>query len=114
MGKTELIKGSTEMIILSLLKENDMYGYELAQEINNLSEGYLQFKEGTLYPALKRLEVEEFVESYWQSSNEGPRRKYYAITNEGHKALTENKAEWNSFQKVMRRFIGGDTAYARI
>lgn len=114
MGKTELIKGSTELIILSLLNGKDMYGYELAQEINNLSEGYLQFKEGTLYPALKRLEMDELVVSYWQDSNEGPRRKYYALTDRGKTALANNKNEWNSFQKVMRRFLGGDPVYVRI
>jgi PadR family transcriptional regulator PadR len=114
VAKTELIKGSTEIIILSLLQTKDRYGYELAQEINRLSEGYLQFKEGTLYPALKRLELAELVVSYWQSSPEGPRRKYYALTGEGERVLAANKKEWATFQKVMRRFLGGEPLYARI
>jgi DNA-binding PadR family transcriptional regulator len=106
VGKTELIKGSTEVILLSLLESNAMYGYELAQQIEQDSEGYLRFKEGTLYPALKKLEVSGLVESYWQESTEGPRRKYYSITGTGKRALCDLKKEWNVFQKVMNRIVG--------
>lgn len=106
MGKTELVKGSTEVILLSLLELKAMYGYELAQRIEEESEGYLQFKEGTLYPALKKLESQGFVEAYWQSSNEGPRRKYYTITKTGQRALEQLRNEWGLFQKVMNRIVG--------
>lgn len=106
MSKTELVKGSTEVIILSLLSENAMYGYELAQRIENESEGFLRFREGTLYPALKKLENQGLVESYWQDSTEGPRRKYYKITTTGNKVLSELKQEWNIFQRVMNKIVG--------
>ncbi|MGM0885152.1 MAG: PadR family transcriptional regulator [Bacillota bacterium] len=106
MSKTELVKGSTEVIILSLLSEHDMYGYELAQKIENESEGFLRFREGTLYPALKKLETQGLVESYWRDSNEGPRRKYYKITYTGKKALSDLKKEWNVFQQVMNKIVG--------
>ncbi|XEC95768.1 PadR family transcriptional regulator [Paenibacillus tarimensis] len=106
MSKTELIKGSTEVILLSLLESKAMYGYELAQQIEKDSEGYLRFKEGTLYPALKKLEVNGLVESYWQESKEGPRRKYYSITRTGKNALSDLKKEWNVFQQVMNRIVG--------
>ncbi len=107
MGRAELLKGSTETILLSLLNEKDMYGYELAQRIELESEGYLRFKEGTLYPALKRLEVQGLVESYWRESHEGPRRKYYKLTSTGKKALTAFIKEWNMFNKAMNRMVGG-------
>jgi PadR family transcriptional regulator PadR len=106
MGKTELLKGSTEIILLSLLDEKDMYGYEIAEQIEQLSEGYLRYKEGTLYPALKRLEIQGWLESYWQQSHEGPRRKYYRLTKTGRKALTDQKQEWTFFQRVMNRIVG--------
>lgn len=106
MGKTELIKGSTEVILLSLLHDKAMYGYELAQKIDQDSEGFLQFKEGTLYPALKRLETQGLVESYWQESKEGPRRKYYVITKTGKKALSHMRKEWGLFQQIMNRIVG--------
>lgn len=106
MSKTELVKGSTEVIILSQLSKHAMYGYEIAQKVENESEGFLRFREGTLYPALKKLETQELVESYWQDSNEGPRRKYYKITNAGKKTLSDLKKEWNVFQRVMNKIVG--------
>jgi PadR family transcriptional regulator PadR len=106
MGKSELLKGSTEIILLTLLNEKVMYGYEIAKKIEEESEGYLQFKEGTLYPTLKRLETEGLVESYWQSSNEGPRRKYYTITKTGNKIMGDLQKEWGLFQRAMNRMVG--------
>jgi DNA-binding PadR family transcriptional regulator len=66
----------------------------------------LSYKEGTLYPALKRLELLGLLESYWQESSDGPRRKYYRITKTGVKALADQKQELNVFQKVMHRIVG--------
>lgn len=106
MAKTELIKGSTEVILLSLLRETPLYGYELAQRVEKESEGFLRFKEGTLYPALKKLETQGLIDSYWKDSNEGPRRKYYTITLTGKKVLLDLKNEWSLFQKVMNRLVG--------
>ncbi|MFS0862857.1 PadR family transcriptional regulator [Fredinandcohnia sp. 179-A 10B2 NHS] len=106
MSKTELIKGSTSMILLSLLSENDMYGYEITEKVHEISEGFLSYKEGTLYPALKKLEINGLVESYWKNSSDGPRRKYYRITSTGKQALSEQKQEWNMFRRVMHRIVG--------
>jgi PadR family transcriptional regulator, regulatory protein PadR len=106
MGKSELLKGSTAIVLLSLLEEKDMYGYEITEKVNEMSEGYLSFKEGTLYPALKRLELSGLVEGYWEKSSDGPRRKYYQITKIGKKALVDQKQEWNMFQKIMNRIVG--------
>ncbi|WLD92630.1 PadR family transcriptional regulator [Alkalihalobacillus sp. AL-G] len=104
--KTELLKGSTGIILLSLLSEKDMYGYEITEKVREISEGYLKYKEGTLYPALKRLELKGLVESYWEKSTDGPRRKYYRVTKVGLKALNDQKQEWNMFQSVMHRIVG--------
>lgn len=106
MRKTELLKGSTSMILLSLLSEKEMYGYEMTEKVQEISDGYLNYKEGTLYPALKKLELAGLVESYWQTSSDGPRRKYYRITKTGKKALADQKQEWNIFQRVMNRIVG--------
>ncbi|WP_156291875.1 PadR family transcriptional regulator [Oceanobacillus salinisoli] len=106
MRKAELLKGSTSIILLSLLLEKEMYGYEITEKVHQVSEGYLSYKEGTLYPALKRLELAGFVESYWQKSSDGPRRKYYRITTAGKKSLSDQKQEWGLFQKVMHRIVG--------
>lgn len=106
MHKSELLKGSTGLILLSLLAEKDMYGYEIAEKVHALSEGYLSYKEGTLYPALKKLELAGLVASYWQDSSDGPRRKYYRITAVGEKALADQTREWTAFSKVMQRIVG--------
>lgn len=106
MRKTELLKGSTSMILLSLLSKKEMYGYEITEKVHQVSEGYLSYKEGTIYPALKRLELAGLVESYWQKSSDGPRRKYYLITTAGKKSLSDQKQEWGLFQKVMQRIVG--------
>lgn len=106
MHKTEMLKGSTSLILLSLLSEKEMYGYEITEKVKEISEGYLSYKEGTLYPALKRLEMKGLVESYWQKSSDGPRRKYYRLTRTGKKVLGDQKREWNMFQKVMHRIVG--------
>ncbi|UWG96575.1 PadR family transcriptional regulator [Dehalobacter sp. DCM] len=106
MHKAELLKGSTGLILLSLLTEKDMYGYEITEKVQTLSEGYLCYKEGTLYPALKRLELAGLVSSYWRDSSDGPRRKYYRITHAGEHAVADQKNEWNMFQKVMQRIVG--------
>lgn len=106
MSKSELLKGSTSMILLSLLSEKEMYGYEITEKVQEMSEGYLSYKEGTLYPALKRLELSGLVESYWVNSQDGPRRKYYRITKTGKKALSDQKREWNIFKNVVHRIVG--------
>ncbi len=110
MHKSELLKGSTGLILLALLSEKEMYGYEITEKVQELSEGYLSYKEGTLYPALKRLELAGLVESYWQDSSDGPRRKYYRLTGAGHKALADQRQEWNNFRKVMQRIVGDGLA----
>ncbi|MFE8700074.1 PadR family transcriptional regulator [Cytobacillus sp. FJAT-54145] len=113
MSKTELLKGSTSMILLSLLSDKDMYGYEITEKVQELSEGYLSYKEGTLYPALKRLELSGLVEGYWESSSDGPRRKYYRITKTGKESLNDQRKEWGMFQKVMNRIVGDGVVETR-
>ena len=110
MRKAELLKGSTGLVLLSLLDEKDMYGYEITEKVRGLSEGYLDYKEGTLYPALKRLESAGLVDSYWEKSSDGPRRKYYRITGIGKKALRDQQTEWKLFRKVMDRIVGDKIA----
>lgn len=105
MRKTELLKGTTEMILLSLLKGKDMYGYELTELLKQISGDYLHLKEGTLYPALKKLEEKGLVKSYWKDSFEGPRRKYYYLTRIGYKELEIFISQWKDFQLIIKNII---------
>lgn len=105
MFNRELLKGSTSLIVLQMLQERDMYGYELVKELDKRSDHHLQVKEGTLYPALHKLENQEYIECYWQEQEKGPARKYYRITDAGKEMLEEKTQEWNQFVKVMNKVM---------
>lgn len=110
MFNRELVKGSTSILVLQLLVERDMYGYELVKEIEKRSDNHLQMKEGTLYPGLHKLEKQGYVEHYWQEQEKGPKRKYYKITAEGRAILAERTSEWHEYVKIMNHLIGRNEA----
>lgn len=103
----ELLKGSTTILILSLLNSKDMYGYEMIKEIELKSKGVFSFKEGTLYPILHGLENENFINSYWNIGEGKRKRKYYKITDEGKNILKEKEEEWNLFSSTVNLVLGG-------
>ncbi len=102
----ELLKGSTSIIVLSLLNNKDMYGYEIIQQMKKNTNDLFIMKEGTLYPMLHSLEKDGAVESYWYDTDEGRRRKYYRITENGRKILHIKKKEWRVFSTVINNIIG--------
>jgi PadR family transcriptional regulator, regulatory protein PadR len=106
MFNRELVKGSTSLLLLQLLEERDMYGYELVKELEKRSGNEFSVKEGTLYPALHKLEKQEYIECYWQEQEKGPARKYYKITDAGKDMLLEKTNEWNNFVSVMNKLMG--------
>ncbi|MFD1851694.1 PadR family transcriptional regulator [Oceanobacillus bengalensis] len=106
MFNRELVKGSTSLLVLQLLNERDMYGYELVKEMDRRSEHHMQMKEGTLYPALHKMEKQGYIESYKQEQVKGPARKYYRITLEGKEILEEKTNEWLRYVQVMNNLIG--------
>lgn len=86
-------KGVLELCVLVLLSKQDYYGYELVEEISK----YVDISEGTIYPLLRRLQKEGYLESYLQESSEGPPRKYYRITELGKRTKDELVKEWTDF-----------------
>ncbi|KAB7673167.1 PadR family transcriptional regulator [Bacillus sp. B1-b2] len=106
MFNRELVKGSTSLILLQLLAEKEMYGYELVKEMEKRSDYSLQVKEGTLYPALHKLEKQEYVNSFWKESEKGPARKYYRITDAGKLILEQKTNEWRNFVQTIDKVIG--------
>lgn len=104
----EILKGYIDTIIISILNRSTMYGYELAKTVRKISRGSFEMKEGTLYLALKRLEKNGMVDSYWDDGESGGgRRKYYRITQEGREFLIEKKTEWEFMKNIMDKFLGG-------
>ena len=101
MHQQELLKGNTETLLLALLEVEPMYGYQMAKEVEERSSGYFGFKEGTLYPALHRLERDKLVEGNWQDTPSRLRRRYYRITAKGRQALVDRFKEWQRFSHAM-------------
>ncbi|MDQ0185814.1 PadR family transcriptional regulator [Cytobacillus sp. FSL W7-1323] len=93
----EIMKGSIDILLLSLLSKKNMYGYEMVKSLKENSHELYNMSEGTLYPALKRLEKNGWIEAYWEDSQLGGRRKYYQLTNGGKTELSRKLGEW---QKV--------------
>lgn len=108
-----LIGGSTVLMLLSLLEEKDYYGYEIIREIERRSKSIFQFKEGTLYPVLHRMEGGGLVKAYKGKSEAGKERKYYQITKQGKVQLAREKEDWEVFTGSVRQVLGG-VGYASI
>jgi len=105
----ELMKGSIDILLLSLLVDADRYGYEITKKLRVLSEDAYIMNEGTLYPALKRLEKKDCVTSYWRQEMNGVRRKYYAITDTGRKVLKEKLSHWQQIHSLINKTVEGSS-----
>ncbi|WP_411681666.1 PadR family transcriptional regulator [Clostridium thailandense] len=103
----EILKGYIDTIILCVLQNGDMYGYEIAKKIKEKSKEEFEIKEATLYVSLKRLEKKNYLEGYW-NDNEGTgggRRRYYKITEEGRKFLSDKVKEWRLLKSLLDNFM---------
>ena len=96
----DLIRGHTEAIILSLLREKNSYGYEI-----NKTDGRYELKEATLYTAFKRLEDAGYITSYWGEQGAGARRKYYAITARGVDTCRRMAEEWEEAREIIDQLL---------
>lgn len=104
----EVLKGHIDTLILSLLHDRDMYGYEVAKIVREKSEEQFELKEGTLYLSLKRLEKSEWITSYWgDEQGPGGRRKYYKLTSLGKEGYVEKRSEWEFVKNLMDSFLEG-------
>ena len=102
---SDLIRGHINTIILRTLYDGDKYGYEIINEIEEMCKGQYSLKQPTLYSALKRLESQDYVTSYWGGSSNGGRRKYFQITDKGRQVVEQNLAEWEYSRTVIDSLI---------
>lgn len=93
-----LKKGTLDVVILSALEHDDLYGLEIVDRIDRLTSDAFTFKSGTLYPILHRLEAAKLVTSRWSPSTMGAKRKYYHLTRKGRNVLEKRRAEWADFR----------------
>ena len=102
MDRSQLLKGTTTLLILGVLRDTELYGYEIAQRIRERSGEVISPGEGWLYPALHRLEEQGLLEATWRDGGIGPRRRYYRITVPGAEALDDHAREWETFARSVR------------
>ncbi len=105
---SDVIRGYNDTMILFILLDEPSYGYEISKRIRALSEDKYIIKETTLYSAFTRMEKNGYVEAYSQNAENGKKRTYYKITEQGKQYYEEKCAEWNLTKEVVGKFIRGD------
>ena len=104
-GKT-VSSGNISMLLLQLLSEKDMYGYEMIEELEKRSEYVFSLKAGTMYPLLHAMESKKHLVSY-EKEAQGKVRRYYTITKQGRAELLKKKEAWETYSKAVGQVIGG-------
>lgn len=105
MFERELLKGSLGLMLLALIEQGPMYGYVIAKEIRAQTNNVIDLKEGSLYPALHRLEKEGMIEGFWQRREDGVDRRYYRLTAQGQQVLDDRRAQWNRFSAAVSKVV---------
>jgi PadR family transcriptional regulator PadR len=106
----EFLTGTVTVLILGLLSEREMYGYEILQEAERRSARALQLKEGTVYPAIHQMERTGLLKATWRDSPEGRARKYYSLTAKGRRTAKSKGEQWVSVSRAMQAILGGGHA----
>ena len=99
-------RGSAELAVLAVLKEQPFHGYEIARRIKQQSDGLLHFTLASLYPLLYRMEKRGWIKGAWETTANGRKRRCYRLTPAGRKQLTPMLAEWRMFFKALNRLAG--------
>ena len=101
----EMLKGTIDILILSVLAQGDNYGYEISRIIKARTEGMFEILEATMYLSLKRLEKQGAIDFYWGDESGGGRRKYFKVTEQGKIQLTHAIRDWKETVEVVEKFI---------
>src|SRR5688572_33466221 len=99
----DLVAASSTPLVLAILTEGDSYGYAILRRVRELSGGELAWTDGMLYPVLHRLERAGLVESRWEKTESGRRRKYYRVTGAGREQLADERRQWRSVDETLRK-----------
>jgi PadR family transcriptional regulator PadR len=99
---SDLLRGNTDSLLLFLInEEGQTYGYRLIKEVEERSGGFFHFKEGTVYPALRKLENDCLIKGEWKKLQNGQERRYYSMTDQGRELLKRKLVMWQSFASAM-------------
>jgi PadR family transcriptional regulator len=103
---TDLVQGTLDLLILKTLALGPMHGWAVGQRIEQVSNGVLLVQQGSLYPALHRLEQQAWIQSEWGESENNRRAKYYSLTRAGRKRLGEELANWERLSAAIALVVG--------
>jgi PadR family transcriptional regulator PadR len=104
--KSDLLQGTLDLLILKTLELEPMHGWGITQRIHQLSESVLQVNQGSLYPALHRLEEQGWITATWKTSENNRQAKYYQLTARGRKQMAEEKENWLRLSGAVARIVG--------
>ena len=105
MVRLRILQGTLDLTVLQILSSEPLHGYAISQRVQDASDGRLLLEEGSLYPALYRMEKKGWVSSEWQKSDSGRRARVYSLTPEGRQRLAAEKANWQGVSQVMERLL---------
>lgn len=111
MSSTQMLKGIIDGCILSIIKNKEVYGYELADKLDKY--GFESFSEGTIYPLLMRMQKEELVTSRLKKSTAGPKRKYYSLTEKGEHELEKFTVRWHRLEDNVNNVLRREMDYQK-
>lgn len=103
-----LVSGSMGLLVMKLLEEKDMYGYQMIEELKKRSDDTFHLKAGSLYPLLHGLEEKGCVCAYEQDAVAGKPRRYYHLTEQGHRTLQEKQESWNQYARAVNQVLKGE------
>ncbi|HZZ26965.1 MAG TPA: helix-turn-helix transcriptional regulator [Pirellulales bacterium] len=109
---SELLRGSLDLMILSVLADEAMYGYSIQKRLADASNQAVQLQAGTLYPLLHRLESDKLIRSRWERST-GRGRKWYELTAAGHRRMHQQASEWHSYVACLKQLLPSMSVIAR-
>ena len=104
-ARTDLMQGTLELLILKTLSRDSMHGYGIAQRIHEAADDLLKIEDGSLYPALYRMEERGWISSEWDVSENNRRAKFYKLTKAGRKQLEAESANWNRISQAISRIL---------
>ena len=99
----DLVAATSTPLVLAILAEGDSYGYAILKRVRDLSGGEMEWTDGMLYPVLHRLERSGLVESRWEDTQGGRRRKYYRVPREGRQQLADERRQWRTVDETLRK-----------
>ena len=107
MDRGQTVKGHLDTFVLAAISHGANYGYAIAEWLRTQSDGTFDLPDGTIYPALRRLEDKGFLKSRWEATGER-KRKVYSLTGKGERALADGKREWRVFRGAVGSILGGE------